>query len=259
MSIFLRVWAAALIAVGWPLHAQKAAAVPVVVELFTSEGCSSCPPADALLIQLENAQPVAGAHIIVLSQHVDYWNRLGWIDPFSSGQFSRRQSEYAASLGQNGVYTPQMVVDGAVGFVGNDAANARAAIRQAATLPKAEVVLTVGALRASKIPIAVQVSRLDAVASSGNLDLVLAVTETGLASQVSAGENSGRRILHTGVVRILKALGKVDAAKHERYASQTEIDLPAAWNRGNLKAVAFLQSRASRRIVGAAEMTLSMP
>src|SRR5205085_851481 len=88
------------------------ARVPVVLELFTSEGCSSCPPADALLARMEETQPVAGAEVIALAQHVDYWNQLGWPDPFSAHEFSERQGEYAARFGDGGVYTPQMVVDG---------------------------------------------------------------------------------------------------------------------------------------------------
>src|SRR5271166_5943636 len=121
------------------LHAAEPnARVPVLAELFTSEGCSSCPPADALLMKLDKMQPVAGAQIIVLSEHVDYWNSLGWKDPFSSPQFSRRQADYARLLGSE-VYTPQLVIDGRVQLNGSDGRDIQAAIARAAAKPKLPV------------------------------------------------------------------------------------------------------------------------
>ena len=115
---------------------------PVLVELFTSEGCSSCPPADALLARLDRDQPVPNADIITLGEHVDYWDSLGWHDRFSSHQFTLRQSEYTQRLRLDDSYTPQMIVDGTSQFVGNDAAHALRAIAEAARTPNIPISLS---------------------------------------------------------------------------------------------------------------------
>src|SRR5271155_5563313 len=115
---------------------------PVLVELFTSEGCSSCPPADELLRRLDESQPVAGAEVIALSEHVDYWDDGGWKDPFSAHANSERQDQYAARFRRGGVYTPQMVVDGEFEFVGSDARTAVQFIEKAASVQKVSVTLT---------------------------------------------------------------------------------------------------------------------
>src|SRR5580693_6478275 len=107
---------------------------PVIVELFTSEGCSSCPPADALLAELDSRQPLGSAEVIALEEHVDYWDQQGWRDPFSSAIWTARQYEYAGKLHNGNPYTPEMVVDGMEGFVGSRGALAREEIEKAAAL-----------------------------------------------------------------------------------------------------------------------------
>src|ERR1700722_8770536 len=108
------------LALGVPLAIAADRPVPVIVELFTSEGCSSCPAADRLLSRLEQTQPVAGAQVVAIEEHVDYWNQLGWTDPFSSPQFRARQNDYAVAFKAKDIFTPQMVVNGQSVFVGSD-------------------------------------------------------------------------------------------------------------------------------------------
>jgi hypothetical protein len=121
---------------------SSSTAAPVLLELFTSEGCSSCPPADRLLETLDRTHLIAGAEVIVLSEHVDYWDRLGWKDPFSSPQYSARQYEYSRKFHLDGVYTPQLVVDGKVQLVGSDRSGPIAAIERARREQKIAVAIS---------------------------------------------------------------------------------------------------------------------
>jgi hypothetical protein len=229
---------------------------PVVVELFTSEGCSSCPPADALLQQLSQSQPLAEAEIIALSEHVDYWNYIGWADPFSSPAMSARQEAYAQALGRSNSYTPQMVVDGQLECVGSNAAKARAAIAQAARLPKAAVQINASqAAQHNAFNLRITVNALPARANEP-AEIVLAITEDNLASAVSRGENSGRKLLHTAVTRELRVIGRLDPAAQSATV-ETSVTIPASWKRDDLRAIAFAQERSSRRILGAASLKLN--
>ncbi len=229
--------------------------VAVLVELFTSEGCSSCPPADTLLAQLDALQPVAGAEVIALSEHVDYWNYIGWTDPYSSSLFSRRQQEYSNAFGGDRVYTPQMVVDGQSEFVGSRVSQAREEIAKAARQAKAEVIITPLQTKSKDVQLAITVENLPPVKSGDTADLLFAIAESNLNSSVSRGENSGRKLAHTAVVRKLQLVGKLEEGE-KKFATTQTINLEKSWQRENLKVVVFIQERASRKILGSASAKL---
>ena len=232
--------------VGWLAAAQPR--TPVVVELFTSEGCSSCPPADNVLARLERYPPDPAIEVIALSEHVDYWNQLGWQDRFSSPLFSARQQDYGRALRLTSVYTPQMVVNGRVELVGSDAARAAQAIRQAAQMPRATVEISL----ASPDTLRLKVESLPP--GTQEAEILLAVTESGIESNVAGGENNGRRLRHTGVVRSLVSLGRLNTGKAGAYSADARLNLSPEWRRENLKLVLFVQDRTSRRILGAATL-----
>ena len=228
--------------------------VPVIVEMFTSEGCSSCPPADTALMELQKDQPVDDALIIPLSEHVDYWNSIGWTDPFSAKAFSNRQSEYSTAFHLDGVYTPQAVVDGRKELVGSDKEAALSAIRRAAEQPKADVQITATQSGTAITGLNVRIEDLPAVSRSDRADVVLALTENHLSSHVARGENSGRHLSHTAVVRQLKTIGTVTPG--QVFTANPALTLNSAWKRGDLNAVIFVQEHNSRHILGAALLPL---
>ena len=230
-----------------PASTAPTATVPVVVELFTSEGCSSCPSADAALRELTAAQSVPGVEVIALGQHVDYWNRLGWKDPFSSAQFTQRQQWYAQGFGA-GNYTPQAVVNGRYEFVGSQKNTLAQTVAKAAQAPRATVTLT----RSAAGTLQVQVRDLPAGTQAATVELAL--TETGLSSQVGRGENAGRLLRHAAVVRSLRTLGAVKA--DGTFAGTAPLDLNANWKTDNLRAVVLVQETGSRHVVGVGSLPL---
>src|SRR5450432_2618015 len=175
---------------------------PALVELFSSEGCSSCPPAESLL----RAQAVADPSVVALALNVDYWNSLGWSDPFSSAAFSERQSRYAAWHHSDQVYTPQAVVDGREAFIGSDSTKLKGALRHAATAGKRPLSLELTGN-------ALAIAAADAPAG----DLWVAVTEADLTTQVRRGENAGRTLQHAPVVRAFQSLGTQPAGPLARH------------------------------------------
>ena len=245
------------------LEPADGARSPVIVELFTSEGCSSCPPADAALAQLQQTQPVAGAEVIALSEHVDYWNYIGWTDPFSSSAFSARQETYAQAFGQQDrVYTPQMIVDGQTEFNGSALNKAREAIAKAARSPKADVRIVIPETKTQKdnqkVRLNVSVKNVPPVDRGDVAEVILAITEDNLSSNVSRGENSGRKLAHTAVVREMRSLGRVDQAA-KAFDSETTMAIAKGWKRDDLRVVVFVQERARRSVLGAAVLNLAEP
>jgi hypothetical protein len=171
------------------------------MELFTSQSCSSCPPADALLSELGSSTK----GVIPLAYHVDYWNHLGWTDSFSSRVFSQRQSDYARAMNLDGDYTPQMVIGGASQCVGSDRrsiAQAIDAAHRASALGRVSLHASSSASGAHKfqVKVSAQISRAPGAAASV---LMLAIFENGLVTRIGGGENGGREIKYDYTVREL--------------------------------------------------------
>jgi hypothetical protein len=225
--------------------AQSDSRQPVLVELFTSEGCSSCPPADALLIELDKRQAVPGVEVVALGHHVDYWNGLGWNDRFSSHEASVRQEHYTSQMGVKSPYTPELVVDGHLDVLGNDRREVQRTIAEAGRAAKpAKVTLT-------ESPGALRVDVEGPPSSSA--DVMLAITESDLSTNVGGGENGGRELRHTAVVRVLQRLG---STSNGHFSGTVPISYRAGWNRQHLRAVVFVQHGAGP-VLGVSMVPLS--
>jgi hypothetical protein len=224
-------------------------ATPIVVELFTSEGCSSCPPADAVLQQLLAASPVSGAEIVALGEHVDYWDALGWKDRFSSAALTARQQTYGRALNVDAIYTPQIVVDGRQEMVGSDVAAVKKALARALDTPHGRIRIDAEAAEAGALSVALAATELPPPAKGDRDEFVVAVTEDQLTTDVRRGENHGRRLSHAAVVRSLMAVGRVNGGQS---TASARVPLARDWQRARLKVVAFVQEQRSRRIVAAA-------
>ena len=231
------------------------ARTPVLVELFTSEGCSSCPPADRFLQTLDE-QPIAGTEMIVLSEHVDYWNHIGWKDPYSASFYSQRQSAYAKRFGLDSVYTPQMVVDGTSEFVGSNSGLADKAFRKALGVPKLSVHLSsISADASNTLHAHLETGALDASFGPREADVYVAVALNRAESQVSAGENAGHRLAHVSVV---KSLTKVGALKQGQVLAQdVQLKLELGSDPRSLRLIAFVQEPRQGRVLGAAVMPVT--
>jgi hypothetical protein len=241
------------------LRASDSARSTVLVELFTSEGCSSCPPADGVLAHLDH-QPVSGVDIVVMAEHVDYWNHLGWVDAYSSPLYSARQQRYATRFKLESVYTPQMVIDGRTQVLGSDSYKITSAIEQAALTPRAAVHIerseTPSEEQADAARVYLSVQSVPASLRGETFDVLLALTESGLASYVTRGENLGRTLKHTGVVRNLLSVTELNPRKSRGYTATLSIGIAKTWTRSKMRAVLFLQSRDTQAIAGVGSCVL---
>lgn len=227
-------------------QANPAPGSPVLVELFTSEGCSSCPPADALLQELDT-QPFSGTQLIVLSEHVDYWNHIGWTDPYSSHAYSERQSAYGRHLGLASVYTPQMIVDGTKELVGNSSREAKKVFDQAVTIEKMPVRISGLVLDGTLLRAHVEGGMLPASGRKAEVWFVVALNHA--ESQVARGENAGRRLTHVAVVRSMVKVGGAEAGKS--FAQDVSVKLEPGLDPATLRVIAFVQEPGPGRVWGA--------
>ena len=227
--------------------------VPILVELFTSEGCSSCPPVDEFVRHMDESQPVAGAQIIVLSEHVDYWNQDGWKDKYSSAQFTERQNGYVHAMNLQTAYTPQMIVDGNVELKGSssDIEQTFAKELKVAKIPVRIASAKIDAPSQLKIKV-----EADAVEKHGGTVWV-AVALDHAASQVSAGENSGKQLQHVAVVEELRKVGKLDKGKP--FSQDVAVKLKPDTDPKNLRIIAFIQESNEGKVLGVTGVKVSNP
>jgi hypothetical protein len=245
--------ALALSCVGWIIAtpgekpSSTTTSAPVLVELFTSEGCSDCPPADALLAKLDSQSP-AGTQPIVLSEHVDYWNHIGWTDPFSSHSYSERQTAYGNHFGLSTVYTPQMVVDGSEEFVGSDGSKALAALAKAAQREKIQVRISNVKIMGDELHATLATDALPG--SSRKAGVFVAAALNHAESSVARGENAGRHLTHVAVVREL--IKVADIHPNAGFSGEISLKLEHGVDPANLRLVAFVQEPGPGRVLGAA-------
>ncbi len=253
---------ALILLVGSPVAGEEepappAARGPVVVELFTSQGCSSCPPADRLLSRLAAGEArIDGVEVVPLAFHVDYWNYIGWTDPFSDAAWSERQRRYARALPGGRVYTPQLVVDGAAHVVGSDERRVREEIARAAGSTAGGEVALVLDEGGDDGRLGVEISARVQEGTAGEWRAMVAVFENGLLTPVPRGENDGRSLANGRVVRRLFEAFSLPARPGAVRSERLEIELEDGWKRRNLGVAVFLQDPETLRIRGAAVQKL---
>jgi hypothetical protein len=259
----LRVCFAGLICMGSSValtgnHATATgAAAPILVELFTSEGCSSCPPADVTLEKMDSLQPVPGAQLIVLSEHVDYWNHDGWTDPYSSASITSRQNSYVRALGLKTAYTPQIFIDGTAELRLNDPAQASQIFQKAVSVSKVLVRITSATIEGNEPAIVQGTIEAESGPEQHSADVNVAVALDHVESQVSGGENRGRHLVHVAVVLEITKVGKLQKGKSFRQDFRVKLNLPHT-SSSDIRIVAFIQETGPGQVLGASLRKVEM-
>ncbi|MET7710704.1 DUF1223 domain-containing protein [Micromonospora sp. NPDC005413] len=218
-----------------------------VVEMFTSQGCSSCPPAEEVLTEIERDARERGQPVFALGFHVDYWDDLGWPDRFADAAYTARQEAYARAFGSGRLYTPQMVVNGTVEFVGSDRRRAAGAIASA-LMPTAATPLTLSApdLSGQQVVLDYRTER-----PAGPAVLNVAIVERGLDSEIARGENAGRTLRQDNVVRAFMSV-VLDADR-----GRVELATPSDLYPRNAAVVGYVQQNGNQAVIGATAIALS--
>jgi hypothetical protein len=230
--------------------AASKSATPILIELFTSEGCSSCPPADAWLKQIDMSQPIPGAQAIVLSEHVDYWNHDGWKDPYSSSFFTERQDAYVHALGGSSPYTPEMIVDGATELHLENQAQVAQAFQKAAQaqqLPVSISALSIDGDSPSTLRAHIDA---DGTAARHSADVFAVIALNHAESEVLRGENGGRRLTHAAVALDIVHVGRLEKGKP--FSQDFQAKIKPGLDPKNLRLVVFVQETGPGSVVGAA-------
>lgn len=240
MKVFCLMLLAAIVSISGTVAKTQ----PVVIELFTSQGCSSCPPADALLAEIGDANP---KDVIVLSYHVDYWDYIGWKDPFASNTNTQKQYAYGSQFDLKSVYTPQVVVNGDTQFTGSNSSKMLASIDHYSTSPVTKNSITIFATSIKDKSVLVAADYKGA-GIDGDLIYVIAVKEK--ITPVLQGENRSRKLRNTHIVAGIKELKSTEAVG--------AIDIPlAAWvTAEDILEVVVYASNAQGRIIAAARKEL---
>jgi hypothetical protein len=225
----------------------------VLVELFTSEGCSSCPPADVMIQKLDEFQPIPGAQLIVLSEHVTYWDHDGWKDPNSSQSLTDRQAAYETALGEKTPYTPQIIIDGShVIRIDQSQQQMDEIFQKATAAPKVAVRIGDVTFNGNELHTHVETGEND---DKHNADVYVALALDHVESQVLRGENGGKHLVHVAVVQELTRVGKLSKGKN--FAEDVKLKIKSGTDPKNLRLIAFVQDSGPGKVLGSAVRKLS--